>query len=280
MSMRLAVCADDFGQGQAIDQGILQLLHLGRLQAVSCLVNGPTWAANALALAAAAMPVKASIGLHFNLTQGAPLSSALLARYAKFPGLPAALLNSHLRRLPLTAVAEELHAQLHAFSRVTGHAPQHIDGHQHVHHLPGVRTLILAAAAATLPPAAVRRCAPALGPGAGFKRWVIEASGGRAMARSMDTQAVRSNPALVGVYDFKAAPPYRQHMQGWLARLTGLPKHPGQGALLFCHPARVGAEPAADDTIGVARQREMAYLCSEDFATDLAAAGVTLGPVW
>ena len=280
MKRRLAVCADDFGQGQAIDEGILQLLRQGRLQAVSGLVNGPTWAANATALASAADAGKASVGLHFNITQGAPLSNALLARYAAFPGLLATLLNSHLRRLPLGAVADELQAQLRAFVDVMGHTPRHIDGHQHVHHLPGVRGLVLAAAAACVPPAAVRRCAPALGPGAGFKRWVIEASGGWEMARSLDARALRSNLALVGVYDFKAVPTYRQHMQGWLAGLRALPHQSGPGALLFCHPALVAAEPVAGDAIAAARQREMAYLCSDDFAADLAAAGVTLGPVW
>ena len=57
-------------------------------------------------------------------------------------------------------------------------------------------------------------------------------------------------------------------MRAWLRAVP-------DGALLFCHPAL--GDPDAGDPIAAARQREMAYLASPDFAADLAEAGVSLG---
>ncbi|HNK17879.1 MAG TPA: ChbG/HpnK family deacetylase, partial [Piscinibacter sp.] len=72
---QLVVCADDYGLSQGIDRAIERLLAAGRLGAVSCLVNGARWAQDGPALAAQAGT--ASIGLHFNLSEGAPLSPTL-----------------------------------------------------------------------------------------------------------------------------------------------------------------------------------------------------------
>jgi len=52
---------------------------------------------------------------------------------------------------------------------------------------------------------------------------------------------------------------------------------------LFCHPGRPstgGALGEPPDAIAAARQRELAYLAGDDFARDLAEAGVSLAPVW
>ncbi|HYG43303.1 MAG TPA: ChbG/HpnK family deacetylase, partial [Bordetella sp.] len=44
---RLVVCGDDFGMNAGIDAGMLRLARLGRLSAISCLTQGPTFAAHA-----------------------------------------------------------------------------------------------------------------------------------------------------------------------------------------------------------------------------------------
>jgi chitin disaccharide deacetylase len=49
--------------------------------------------------------------------------------------------------------------------------------------------------------------------------------------------------------------------------------------LLFCHPGQTAAGDPPDK-IAAARAREFAYLGSDAFTQDLAAAGVTLGRVW
>ena len=58
----LTLCADDFGQSTEINQGILALLSLDRLAAVSVMSQGPAWAAGAPALKEHQQT--ADIGLH------------------------------------------------------------------------------------------------------------------------------------------------------------------------------------------------------------------------
>ena len=277
----LLLCADDYGLTPGIDAAISGLVQAGRLSAFSCLSNGPAWQRDAPAVAG--LRSQALAGLHFNLTEGRPLSPALARWWPKMPTLPRLLLDAHLGRLPLDAVADELAAQWQAFVAASGAAPDFIDGHQHVHHLPGVRGLLLDWLQRQPQPTPVRSTAQLAGPGHGFKRWVIARSGGRALARALSRQTqphrLPHNRLLLGAYDFEAAD-YGALMQAWLAQV------PEQGGLLFCHPGRPSAgdapslSPEAPDPIAAARQREWAYLAGPDFPRDLAAAGVVLASVW
>jgi len=266
----LAVCADDFGLNPGVNHGILRLARRGRLTAVSCMVNMPAWAEGARALMAVPLVARGSLrlGLHLSLTEGQPLSSTLRRHWPQLPTLPQLLAQSHLRLLPRAALRDELHAQLDAFEHGTGRRPAHLDGHQHVHHLPVLRDLVLDAAAARAD-LRVRDTGSMPGPGHGFKRWVIRQTGGARLRRSLQALQRQANPELLGVYDFEA-PDYRRLMQSWLAAV------PNRGALLFCHPGEGGE---AGDAIAAARRRELAYLDSDAFAADLYAAGVRLGHV-
>ena len=276
----LLICADDFGLTPGIDAAIASLVRAGRLGAFSCLSNGPAWQQDAAAVAG--LRCQAQAGLHFNLTEGRPLSPALARWWPQMPSLPRLLVDAHLGRLPLDAVADELAAQWQAFVAASGAAPDFIDGHQHVHHLPGVRGLLLHWLQRQPQATPVRSTAHLAGPGHGVKRWVIERSGGRALARALAQQVqphrLPHNRLLLGAYDFAAAD-YGALMRAWLAQV------PEQGALLFCHPGRPSDSGAAEggdlpDPIAAARQRELAYLAGPDFPRDLVAAGVVLGSVW
>ena len=270
MIRTLALCADDYGQSAAISTGILRLARAGRLNAISCLVNGSSWVSDAPALQS--LPATVQIGLHFNLTEGRPLSTRLAQRWPSLPRHARLLLRSQFGLLPRGQLRGEFHAQLRAFLDATGASPSFVDGHQHVHALPLIRGLVLDAAEHMRPVPAVRNTGRVLGPGFGFKRRVIELCGGRDLARELVQRELAHNAALLGVYDF-ADTDYRTLMQGWLAQV------PAEGALLFCHPgdATKGGPP---DAIAAARVRELAYLDGPAFTQDLAQAGVVLGPVW
>jgi chitin disaccharide deacetylase len=252
----LRLCADDFGLAVPISRGILRLAARGRLSDVSCIVNAPDWPGRAHELAAA--PVR--LGLHLNLTEGRPLSATLAAVWPTLPSLPRLIVLAHLRRLPLAALRDELDAQLAAFIAGCGRAPAHLDGHQHVHHLPGVRELL-----PVDPALPVRHTGCVRGPGFATKRLLIEATGGRALGRRLQAQGNARNTQLFGVYDFVQTD-YRGLFRRWLTAL------PQRGALIFCHPG----EPGSGDAIAAARARELAYLDSDAFDADLAAAGVRL----
>ncbi len=266
----LLVCADDFGLTPGIDAAIGELVRAGRLCAFSCLTNGPAWAADAPQVAV--LRGRARAGLHFNLTEGRPLSPMLAALWPRFPGLPRLIVLAHMNRLPMRAVHAELGAQWQAFVDATGEVPYFVDGHQHVHHLPGVRSLLIERVQHAWPRPLVRSTANVLGPGFGFKRWLIERTGGQALARALQVCRLPHNRVLLGAYDFGRRD-YRRLMQRWLAQV------PSSGALLFCHPGRPSAGDLPDP-IAEARQRELAYLAGDEFPLDLAAAGVRLDPVW
>src|SRR3546814_145013 len=62
---RIVVCGDGFGMNVGIDAGMLRLAELGRLSAISCLTQGPTFAAHAARL----KEVDLDLGVHLNLTE-------------------------------------------------------------------------------------------------------------------------------------------------------------------------------------------------------------------
>ena len=266
----LGLCADDFGLAPGISAGIARLAQAQRLTAISCITNSPHWEASAPLLAA--LPASVDTGLHINLTEGRPLSARLAKLWPRLPALPVLIVRAHLGLLPRAELRSEVHAQLAAFRAATGVAPRYIDGHQHVHHLPVLRGIILDMVEHVQPLPALRNTGRVLGPGSGVKRWLIEHTGGRALARELAQRVLLHNPALLGANDF-VDPNYRALMQGWLAEL------PREGGLVFCHPGDVAAGDPPD-AIAAARVRELTYLGSDAFVQDLAAAKVTLGRVW
>jgi chitin disaccharide deacetylase len=258
----LVVCADDFGLTPRLSESLVLLAHGRRLSAVSCIANTPHWAGCAWQLRGLGPGV--TVGLHFNLTEGRPLSADLARYWPTLPRLPELIALAHLGRLPLAALRHEWRAQRDAFIEHMGHAPAMVDGHQHVHHLPGVRELMLA----ELPPDTfVRSSGRVAGPGFGFKRWLIERTGGRVLEAALRHGGWRHNAVLLGAYDF-AEPHYRGLVRAWLREM------PARGALLFCHPGPC----EAGDAIGRAREREHRYFASEAFLDDLAEHGAALVP--
>ena len=266
----LMLCADDFGLDSGISIAIARLARAGRLNAVSCISTSAGWPDDAEWLRG--MPPSVSLGLHFNLTHGRPLSRRLARVWPSFPSLAHLTARAHLGLLPRAELLAEFQAQFGAYVKAIERPPNFIDGHQHVHHLPVVRNIILDAVEHIQPMPALRSTAPVLGDGADLKRWLIEHAGGRGLARELRRRVIPHNASLLGIYDFTSSD-YRLLMQGWLACV------PPEGALLLCHPGGVSSV-GTHDPIGAARIRELNYLSSDAFTLDLAAAGVSLGSVW
>jgi len=270
MTRTLTLCADDFGLSPGISAGIARLAHSQRLSAISCITNSPHWAGQAERLQG--LPESVAVGLHLNFTEGKPLSARLARRWPTLPSLPTLIVRAHLGLLPTAELRNEVHAQLREFIHAYGKPPRFIDGHQHVHHLPGLRETILDMAEHLQPLPALRSTGRVLGPGFAFKRRMIELTGGRALARALKQRVLAHNPALLGAYDFMD-PDYGGLMRRWLKLL------PPEGGLLFCHPGMHEPDDAPD-AIAAARGRELDYLASKDFTEDLAEADVVLGQAW
>jgi len=253
---------------------VASLATTGRICAASCVTSAEAWRSEASAVVAATARLPDfELGLHFNLTEGAPLSPDLAHHWPLLPRLERLMVLAHFGRLPEAPLAIELRAQRAAFADAVGHVPAFIDGHQHVHHLPRIRDVVMQAVVASdrADRPALRNTGHVLGPGHAFKRSVIEGTGGRALQRGLRAARLGHNAALLGVYDFRGED-YRRLVRGWLANA------PAEGSLVFCHPRHGPASNA--DPIAAARGREALYLASDEFAVDLAEAGFTVGPTW
>ncbi|XP_078277425.1 carbohydrate deacetylase isoform X1 [Rhinoraja longicauda] len=139
--VRLIVTGDDFGYCRRRNRGIMECFKAKAISNASLLVNGSA----AKEAAAMATRNKVPLGLHANLSEGLPvceqlrMGSSLVNKDGFFHGkmgirevLKSGLIN-------LAEIDKELRQQVDLFCELTGHLPHHMDGHQHIHVLPGIR---------------------------------------------------------------------------------------------------------------------------------------------
>jgi len=138
------VNADDFGFSAGVNRGILEAHAAGVVSSVSVLVNTPGWPDARDRLRAIGGTL--GVGLHLNLTTGAPLTTAPSLTTppptARFHSLAALVARALTGRLDPAHVAAECAAQL-ARLREAGVRVTHIDSHRHVHVLPGVWGVVI-----------------------------------------------------------------------------------------------------------------------------------------
>lgn len=124
----LIVNADDFGQSRGINRGIISACRDGIVTSASLMVR---WPAAAEAAASARAHPTLSLGLHVDLGEQILRAGEWVPLYTVVP------LDSE------AAVRDEISRQLGVFDRLTGHAPTHLDSHQHVHLREPVRAILL-----------------------------------------------------------------------------------------------------------------------------------------
>jgi hypothetical protein len=248
------LCADDYAQTAEIDAGVVALLRLGRLTAVSCLVESPRWPAAAGVLQE--FTGRADFGLHLNFTQ--PFAEERAAR------LPLLTLRAYLRALPEAEANRRVAAQIERFVRHVGRLPDFIDGHRHVHQLPVIRDALLRQIGHFWhgkPPPWVRVTVPRRF--RGWKAALIAELGGHALARRLRAAGISCNTDFAGVYALQPGMFYRPLVQIWLSGLA-------PGGLLMTHPGMAGGR---DDVIADVRPQELEYFSSEAFLQDCRGAG-------
>jgi predicted glycoside hydrolase/deacetylase ChbG (UPF0249 family) len=185
--------------------------------------------------------------------------------------LAATIRHAVLRRFGRNALVDEIRSQVDKFSQLFGRRPDFIDGHQHVHLLPQVRDAILLVAKDTVPGAWVRQCGRAiplparLADGKGFFLDLLS----RTFRRRAKALGVRTNPAFAGTYEFADDADFSALLPRFL---EGLP----DGAVVMCHPGFVDPELQALDPLTTLREREYAFLASDDFPQMLAERGISL----
>ena len=139
---KVVVCADDYALTPGVSRAIRELIAAGRISATSVMTVCPYWVEEGPELAAVAG--EADIGLHLTLTDQTPLGPMPeLAPEGRLPPIGAVVKASLLGRLPTAEIEQEIERQLAAFIAVWKRLPAHVDGHHHVHQLPGVRSALL-----------------------------------------------------------------------------------------------------------------------------------------
>tara|TARA_B110000091_G_C13789907_1_gene465145 strand:+ start:145 stop:1050 length:906 start_codon:yes stop_codon:yes gene_type:complete len=135
--MIIIVNADDLGYSTHRDCGIFDCFRNNKISAASLLVNGPTAAQAAHTAAEEGL----HLGLHLNFTEGQPVSSNVPS-LVQASGYMYYKLTFWQRDFQIEDICRETVAQLEQFRTLTGHYPQHVDSHQHVHIIPRVAKAI------------------------------------------------------------------------------------------------------------------------------------------
>jgi predicted glycoside hydrolase/deacetylase ChbG (UPF0249 family) len=146
---RIIINADDLGADEARNGGILEAIHAGAVTSVSMLANGP-------ALQDALQQIRPldhnniSFGIHFNISEGRPLSSGLsVLTGTDGCFLKKAATHQLLMRGGGAALEHEIVRELDIQIKTlkdAGLRLTHIDGHQHVHVFPAAIKAVCAAA--------------------------------------------------------------------------------------------------------------------------------------
>jgi len=254
----IILCADDYAISEGVSRGIEELAAAGRISAASALVGLGIW--NRLGGRLASLRDEIAIGLHVNLTLGAPVGPMPdLAPSGTLPMLAQLVRRGLSGTLDTGEIAAEVSRQIDRFEQATGHPPDFIDGHQHAHVLPGVRDGFVRAVSARFTGERPLIRDPADRVTAVLARGgaVLKALGICVLARGFGERVRRAgfptNRGFGGVSAFDTTVPFARE----LARSFS---HPGACHLVMCHPGYPDAEHSQVDPVARRRAQELEAL--------------------
>lgn len=274
MKRAVVLCADDYGMSEGVSRGIAELAGAGRISAASVMTGGPAWPAEAAGLRPLAGRV--GIGLHLTLTWGAPLGPMPgFAPGGRLPPLGRAVRTALSGRLPVAEIEGEIARQLQAFADALGREPDFVDGHQHVHALPGIRSALLRVLARRGLAGRVWLRNPGDRPSAILARRSEVAKAAIVAALSAGFRAEAEEAGFWTNRGFSGFSSFADRDTGvdFDRSLAAL----GPAHLVMCHPGHVADGEVLDGVTG-SRRRELAYLASPAWPELLAACGVELVP--
>jgi predicted glycoside hydrolase/deacetylase ChbG (UPF0249 family) len=257
----LSLCADDFGQSTEINQGILALLSLKRLAAVSVMSQGPAWAVGAQALKA--HDQTADIGLHLNLTHR-------FDRDTYVRPLAAWLISAPLGWVDRQGVRDSFRQQIDLFVKHRGRLPDYLDGHQHVHAFAVIRGILVEVIAEYWQTQAkpwVRAPDQLLDDGQVPLKALVLRTATSGFAAHLSNAGLRYPAGFAGLYALTPSANFPQLMQAWLQQLPS-------GTLMMVHPGEQSSD--VSDPIRDARYAELQHLQSLQFGDHLHSANVHL----
>jgi len=281
----LIVNADDLGWTGGVNRGILDAFRRGIVTSTSLLANGSAFLEAAKAAKSAP---GLGVGVHLNLSDGDPVAdhesvTSLLNDKGEFADGPESLLLKRARRgLVLDEVEEEWDAQIQKV-RDAGIRPTHLDGHKHVHMLPGLFEIALRlakkhgieAVRVSLEESSLRA---ALAFGEKHRAGIVMKQGVQARALKLLARDARQQAARAGIatadYFCGIAQTGELTRQGVERLLTSLPEGTTE---LMCHPGY--ADEALQKTatrLQASRQKELDILTDTRIRNLVASQGIRL----
>ena len=248
----IILTADDYALTYGVSRAIEQLARAGRLSATSAMVTMPDWQDSAARIRD--LRGQVAVGLHLNLTVGAPAGPMpRLAPHGRFPDLRRLIVSALAQRLSNDEIAAEIRRQLDQFEHALGFQPDHVDGHQHVQILPTIRRALLDELQrryGAAPP--LVRNPPAKGHGKARIVNLLSTGFGRAASR----RGLPVNDAFAGFSSFDVREDYAVELD---AALTVA----GQRAIVMCHPGFPDATLAGLDPVVARRRQEYDVLMTD-----------------
>jgi predicted glycoside hydrolase/deacetylase ChbG (UPF0249 family) len=233
---------DDFGYHAGVDEAVLDLAVRGRVTATSCMTAGPRWHEAARQLTPE-VRARLDVGLHLDFTE-----------FDKGVRLSTLIVRSHLRQLDPSWIRARIAAQLDAFEEGIGAPPDYVDGHQHVHQLPQIRSELLQQLQQRYPSRRPWLRISRSPPEHGLKSAIIGALGSKQLAREATQRGFQCSGRLLGSYGFDSdAKKYTERLHAWLAASQSFDA-------LMLHPANSAPD---DDPIGQARIEEYRVLAGD-----------------
>ena len=281
----LIVNADDLGWTEGVNRGIAEAHRHGIVTSTSVLANGRAFS-QAVELVDR-MPAL-GVGVHLNLSDGAPVArreqvASLVNDRGMLKGGPESLLLRMARRgLVLEQVEREWDAQIRKV-RDTGIQPTHLDGHKHVHMLPGLFEIVLRlgkrhgiGAVRVAHEASTLRAALSTGEeqhAAVVMKQGVQARGLKLLARDARELAERAGIATTD-YFCGIAQTGELTREGVAKLLESLPEGTTE---LMCHPGYVDAELEKSATrLQHSRQTELEILTDTKIRKLVASQGIRL----
>lgn len=243
------LCADDFGLTEGVSYGILDLIGMERLSAVSVLVNGAAWAQAGPELVR--LKPRIGIGLHLSL--------------------------AGTRSIARAEIAVEIARQIARFCDVTGFAPDFISGRDNAHVLPHVRAGLFLALERTGLASDVwlrdpsERLTAILKRGRGRGRAITANALALGFAGQARRRGIATNDGFSGFASHARDYPVERDFQRFF-------QHLGPRPVITCRPGYVDDALGRMDGPAESRSRELMYLSSTRFTDLLDVLRITLVP--
>lgn len=249
---KIVINADDFGSSPAIDRSIVELMLKKRVSSTSVMSLYYPDYDSLQKLKELRAQASISIGLHLDLT-----SEQAAYRLDERLSVKQIIIRAWLGRFEMALLEKIIAEQLANFETLFGFQPDFIDGHEHVHQFPQIRTA-LKNVLKSIPASEQILLRNTHSPKwQGLKAFIIETLGAKAFTHEFGASQFAFNHDFLGVYGLNDTSKLKKYWRNWLEKASN------QGALIMCHPSQ---KFDAKDPIGKARVGEFDWLGSDEFA--------------